>query len=214
MMTQPATLFVVDDEPDVRRALSRLLRSAGFDVQVFSSAAEFLDAHEPDAPGCLILDLAMPEMNGLELQQRLSLMGCKRPIVFLTGKGDIPKTVQAMKSGAVDFLTKPVDGADLLKAVDVALGKDAEERASREVHATLKERLSRLTPREREVLQHVVTGRLNKQIAAELGTVEKTIKVHRARVMQKMGAGSLAELVQLASMAGIESRPAIAQRRH
>jgi FixJ family two-component response regulator len=214
MMTHSATLFVVDDEPDVRKALARLLRSAGFDVQAFSSAAEFLDAHEPEVPGCLILDLAMPGMNGLELQQRLALMGCRRPIVFLTGKGSIPTTVQAMKAGAVDFLTKPVDGEDLLKAVEIALGKDADERASRQIHAAIKERLARLTPREHEVLKHVVTGRLNKQIAAELGTVEKTIKVHRARVMQKMGAGSLAELVQLASMAGIESRPAIGHSRH
>lgn len=194
-------IFVVDDDPFVLKGLSRVLRSAGLEVVTFSSPREFLEQHDPRAPGCLVLDLAMPGLNGLELQAALTAEGSAIPIIFLTGHGDIPMSVQAMKGGALDFLTKPVHDEDLLKAVRTALEKD---RVERQIHAELDdihERLATLTPREREVLTHVVSGQLNKQIANDLGTVEKTIKVHRARVMEKMKAQSLAELVRMTERA-------------
>jgi FixJ family two-component response regulator len=197
------TIFVVDDDPAVLKSLSRLLRSARLDVVTFSSPQEFLGRHEPSAPGCLVLDVAMPGLNGLELQEALAVKGSEVPIIFLTGHGDIPMSVQAMKRGAVDFLTKPVNDEDLLKAVHVAVEKD---RIAREVRAELDEiqqRLATLTPREREVMEHVISGQLNKQTAADLGTVEKTIKVHRARVMEKLKVQSVAELVRLAERAGV-----------
>jgi FixJ family two-component response regulator len=199
------TVFVVDDDPAVLKSLSRLLRSARLACATFSSPREFLDCHDPNVPGCLVLDVAMPGLNGLELQQALIASGHELPIVFLTGHGDVPMSVQAMKRGAVDFLTKPVNDDDLLKAVRAAIEKDRSQRRARAEVLEIQQRLDTLTPREREVMEHVVVGKLNKQIAAELGTVEKTIKVHRARVMQKMRVQSVAELVHLAERAGVRS---------
>ncbi len=190
-------VFVVDDDPDVLKSLARVLRSAELAVATFSSPSEFLEQHDPRAAGCLVLDVAMPGLNGLELQQALTAKSSAIPIIFLTGRGDIPMSVQAMKGGAVDFLTKPIDDEDLLKAVHTALEKDRIERQSRAELDEIQERLATLTPREREVLTHVVSGQMNKQIAYDLGTVEQTIKVHRARVMEKMKVNSMAELVRL-----------------
>lgn len=198
------TVFIVDDDPAVLKSLSRLLRASQFNVVTFGSPQEFLERHDPHTPGCLVLDVAMPGLNGLELQEALRVKGSAIPIIFLTGHGDIPMSVQAIKGGALDFLTKPVHDEDLLKAVVAALEKDRIERQSRAELDDIQERLATLTPREREVLIHVVSGQLNKQIAYALGTVEKTIKVHRARVMEKMKVGSVAELVRLTERAGIE----------
>jgi FixJ family two-component response regulator len=195
-------VFVVDDDQAVLKGLTRVLRSAGLEVAPFSSPRKFLEQYDPKAAGCLVLDVAMPGLNGLELQEALTAIGSAIPIIFLTGRGDIPMSVQAMKGGAVDFLTKPLDDDDLLKAVAVALEKDRIERQSRNELDDIQERLATLTPREREVLNHVVTGQLNKQIALDLGTVEKTIKVHRARVMEKMKVNSVAELVRLTERLG------------
>ena len=207
MTTPPSpTVFVVDDYAPVRSSISRLLRAAGFVVAAFASAEEFLAQYDPLIPGCLVLDLAMPALSGLELQRILTKTGSLLPIIFLSGQGDIPKSVQAMKHGASDFLTKPVNDEDLLAAIRVAIEKD---RALRREQANLSEiraRLATLTPREREVLEHVVTGKLNKQIAGDLGTVEQTVKVHRAHVMQKMRAQSVAELVRLMERCGIGAR--------
>ena len=200
------TVFVVDDYAPVRRSISRLLQAAGFAVAVFASAEEFLAQYDPQIVGCVVLDLAMPALNGLELQHILAKTGSLLPIIFLTGTADIPKSVQAMKHGASDFLTKPVNDEDLLAAVRVAIEK---ARALRHEQAELSEirtRLDRLTPREREVLEYVVTGKLNKQIAGDLGTVEQTVKAHRARVMEKMGVQSVAELVRLTQRCGIGAR--------
>lgn len=197
------TVFVVDDDPPVLKALERLLRGAGFEVQGFRSAQAFLEQHDSTIPGCAILDVAMDGLNGLELQQALAASGCDRPIVFLTGRGDIPMSVRAMKAGAVNFLTKPVDAKDLLAAVRIAIGKDGMARQAGAELEIIERRLAALTPRERQVLGHVVAGRLNKQIAGELGTSEKTIKVHRARVMQKMSVRSVADLVRATARAGI-----------
>jgi FixJ family two-component response regulator len=207
------TLFIVDDEAEMRRSLTRLLRSAGYTTRAYATATDFLSAHDPAAPGCLILDMALPGMNGLELQQTLTSTGCRRPIIFLSGRSDIPKSVRAMKSGAVNFLTKPVEMHDLIEAVDEALTIDEAERAASSERHGVTERLATLTPRERQVLGHVVSGRINKQIAADLGTAEKTIKVHRSRVMRKMHAGSLVELVKLASLVGIQPAGS-SERRH
>lgn len=201
-------LYIVDDDPEVRRALARLLRASGYNTRSFGSASEFLNTGEARiSAGCIILDLAMPGLNGLELQQYLTASGCYRPIIFLTGNGDISKSVRAMKAGAVNFLTKPVDDRELLTAVEEALRVDAAARAAWSSRHSVVERLSTLTPRERQVFEQVVAGRLNKQIAAQLGTVEKTIKVHRARVMHKMQAASLVELVHLASLIGVDTWP-------
>ena len=205
-MSQP-TVFVVDDEPSVLKAVGRLLRSAGLNVVTFSLARDFLAHHDSDAPGCLVLDVSMPELSGLELQRMLSALDCERPIIFLTGHGDIPMSVQAMKQGAADFLTKPVDEGNLLEAVRGAIEKDRAVRLKRAELTKLRRRLVRLTPREREVLDHVVSGRLNKQIAADLGTVEKTIKVHRAHIMEKLEVRSVAELVRLVARAEADSAP-------
>lgn len=196
-------VLLVDDQPAVRKALSRLLISAGFDVAPFASAQDFLDSGNADALGCLVLDIAMPGMNGLALQQALAAQASALPIIFLTGHGDIDIGVQAMKFGAADFLTKPVDGDKLLGSVRSAIEKNRQTRLDRAELADIRHRLSTLTPREHEVLALVVAGQLNKQTAAELGTAEKTIKVHRARVMAKMKARSLPELVLLANRAGI-----------
>jgi FixJ family two-component response regulator len=187
----------VDDDPAVLKSLARLLRSVDFTVVTVGSPQEFLERHDLRVPGCLILDVAMPGLNGLELQEALTTKGSTVPIIFLTGHGDIPMSVQAMKRGALDFLTKPVNDDDLIKAVHAALEKDRIARQARDELTDIQARLATLTPREREVMAHVVSGQLNKQIAIDLGTVESTIKVHRARVMEKMKVQSVAELVRL-----------------
>ena len=199
------TVFVVDDDASVLKGLKRLLVAAGLNVAVFDSPQEFLERYDSNVAGCLVLDVAMPGLNGIELQQTLAARGSALPIIFLTGHGDIPMGVQAMKRGAVDFLTKPVNDDDLLTAIHHAFDRDRVLRQDRAELAEIERRLATLTPREREVLLHVVSGRLNKQIAADLGTVEKTIKVHRARVMEKMQVRSLADLVRLTERAGLKS---------
>ena len=201
------TVFIVDDEPAVLKSLSRLMRSARLAALTFSSPQEFLDRHDPQVPGCLILDVAMPGLDGLQLQQALIAKGSEIPIIFLTGRGDIPMSVRAMKRGAVDFLTKPVDDEDLLEAVRDAIEKERVNRLAIAGRNAIRQRLATLTPREREVLEHVLTGQLNKQIAGDLDIAEKTIKVHRGRVMEKMGVRSVAELVRLCQVAGIKPAP-------
>ena len=206
MEGSPAMIFIVDDDADICRAMSRLLRSAGYSTRTFSSTSEFLAQHDPEPPGCILLDLTMPEHDGLEVQAMLASAGSRRPVIFLTGNGSIAATVSAIRAGAVNFLTKPVTEPRLFEAVEEALRIDARHRSIGRQHIVLQERLDSLTPRERQVLEQVIQGRLNKQVAADLGTVEKTIKVHRARVMRKMGARSLAELVQLATSVGLLGR--------
>ncbi len=198
-----ATVFVVDDDLRFLKALTRLLRAARFEVRSFSSSQAFLEQHDPTTPGCVVLDVAMPGLNGLELQRALMATGHERFIVFMTGHGDIPMSVQAMRAGAVHFLAKPFDEEDLVAAIREAIEKDRLARHARAVREAIDGRLATLTPREHEVFLHVVSGLLNKQIAAKLGTVESTIKVHRARIMTKMGVGSLADLVRMAENARI-----------
>jgi FixJ family two-component response regulator len=200
------TVFIVDDEAPVRKALSRLLRAAGFVVAAFASPGEFLAQHDLHKPGCLVLDLMMPGIDGIELQRALARKGSVLPIIFITGHGDIPKSVQAMKSGALDFLTKPVNDENLLASIRAAIKRDSVARREQAELFEIRARLALLTPREQEVLDHVVTGKLNKQIADDLGVVEKTIKVHRARVMEKMKIQSVAELVRLVERSGISSQ--------
>ena len=200
-------VFLIDDEPSVLKALARVIGATGFRTASFSSPQSFLEQYEPAARGCIVLDVSMPGFTGLELQQALIEKNCSLPIVFLTGRGDIPTSVRAMKHGAVDFLTKPVDDYDLIAAVDRALAREATDHVRRAQITELQMRFSTLTSREQEVLGHVIAGRLNKQIAAVLGTTEKTVKVHRARVMEKMQAQSLAELVRLSGTAGISPTP-------
>jgi len=197
MNGMPACVSIIDDDGLVLRSLDRLLRSLGFAVDTFATPRDFLDQPASDAPGCIIMDLSMPGLSGLELQQALSRTGDPRPVVFISGAASVPASVAAMKAGAVDFLTKPLDHDRLLGAVRSAIEQDRASRDRRVNSAALAERLTSLTPREREVLERVVAGRLNKQIASELGTAEKTIKVHRARMMQKMQVDSVAELVRL-----------------
>ena len=196
------TVFVIDDDGPVRDALSRLLRAHRFAVAAFASPKEFLEHYNPDAPGCLVLDLKM-RGNGFGLQRTLREKGSSPPVIFLTGHGDIPKSVQALKGGAVDFLTKPVNDTDLLAAVRVAIEMDRARRQEQAELSEIRARLATLTLREREVLEYVVAGKLNKQIAGHLGTVEQTVKVHRAHVMQKMKVHSVAELVGLTQRCGI-----------
>ena len=202
-MNPAGTVFLVDDDPSVLRALTRLLRASGREVQAFASQQEFLGQHDPDAPGCLVLDVAMPERSGLELQRDLVAAGTERAVVFITGHGDVPTSVQAMKAGAVDFLTKPFNDVDLLTAVQAAIDRDALMRRHRAEREEIARKLATLTLRERQVLEHVVAGQLNKHVAASLGTVEKTIKVHRSRIMEKMGVRTVVDLVRLAEKAGI-----------
>jgi FixJ family two-component response regulator len=197
------TTFLVDDDPAVLKAITRLLTAAGYRTRSFSSPQEFLSAHDPSVPGCAIIDLVMSEFDGLHLQQALIETGSERPIIFLSGKGDVSTTVRAMKAGAVDFLTKPVKREALFSAVVRAAKVDALSRQKRDESKSIGNRLAILTHREREVLGYVIAGRLNKQIAASLGTVEKTVKVHRGRMMAKLGVKSVADLVRLADKAGI-----------
>jgi len=206
-MTTPAGIvYLLDDEPEMVKALGRLLRAKQFEVRGFTSAKSFLDAYQPPEIACLVLDVAMPELNGLELQQRLTHKGILIPIIFLTGHGDIPTSVRAIKAGATDFLTKPVDSVALVKAVRGAL-QTAQARHDANVELTaLAARYATLTPREREVMAQVIAGLLNKQIAADFGIGEHTIKMHRARVMQKMGVVSLADLVRAAERLGLGNK--------
>lgn len=203
MIEEKSVVYVVDDDPFVREALERLLRSAGFDAMTFPSAIEFLDFNLPDTPGCVILDIKMPTLSGLDLQDRLTETGFSFPIIFITGHGTVPTSVKAFKAGAMDFLEKPFEEKELLDAVGRGIEKHLRLRQKQKEMQVLRERVHTLTPRELEVFKLVVTGMLNKQIAFDLGTVEKTIKVHRARVMQKMGAESLADLVRFAEKLGI-----------
>jgi FixJ family two-component response regulator len=205
MMDGTFTVFLVDDDGGVLKALSRLLRAKGYDVRPFSSAEEFLEGHDAALPGCAVFDVSMPGLDGLALQQVFTAGGKQRPIIFLTGKGDIQKSVRAMKAGAVDFLTKPVRDKDLLDAIARAKRQDAGTRQTSAEVAAIQAKIATLTPREREVLTHVIAGRLNKQIAGDLGTVEKTIKVHRGRMMEKLGVHTIVDLVRLAEKAGIAS---------
>jgi len=197
------TTFLVDDDPAVLKAVTRLLNAAGYRTRSFSSPQEFLSAHDPSIPGCAIIDLVMSELDGLHLQQALLETGSERPIIFLSGKGDVSTSVRAMKAGAVDFLTKPVKREALFSAVVRAAKVDALSRQKRDESKSIGDRLATLTHREREVLEYVIAGRLNKQIAASLGTVEKTVKVHRGRMMAKLAVKSVADLVRLADKAGI-----------
>jgi FixJ family two-component response regulator len=202
-VTDKFTVYLVDDDAGVRKALSRLLRAKGYEVQSYVSAQEFLERHDPTGPGCAVLDVAMPDLDGLALQQALTTGGSHRPVIFITGKGDIPTSVRAMKAGALDFLTKPVREKDLLDAIQRAEARDAELRLLHSELDSIQARINTLTPREREVFTHVVAGRLNKQIAGELGTVEKTIKVHRSRMMEKLGLRTVADLVRMAEKAQV-----------
>ena len=195
-------IYVLDDDYRVREALSSLFSSLGFRVEVFASAAEYLLFKKPDSPSCLVLDLELPGMSGLELQGEIAGPDSP-PIVFVTGHGDVPSSVRAMKAGAIEFLLKPFDNQELLKAIDAAITQDREARVKKAEIAELRRRYALLTPREREVLPFVVAGLLNKQTAAELGTSEITIQVHRGQIMRKMAASSLAELVKMAGKLGI-----------
>jgi FixJ family two-component response regulator len=200
-----AVIAVVDDDPSVRKGLDRLIRSLGWQAETFASAQEFLDHPRNETPSCLVLDLQLPGLSGLDLQKRMAEAGLQIPVVFLTGHGDIPATVKAMKAGAVEFLTKPVDEQDLLRAIQEAIERD---RISREEHADKRELRSRyesLTAREQEVMAQVISGLLNKQIAGELNITEDTVKFHRGHIMRKMQAGSLADLVRMAENLGIRS---------
>lgn len=191
------TVFMVDDDPGVLKAMSRRLRMKNYIVESFDSPQEFLAQHNPEIPGCALLDVAMPGLDGLELQRTLTAGDCQRPIIFITGKGDIPTTVRAMRAGAIDFLTKPVEDQTLLEAIARAEQADAEARQMRGELASIQSRIATLTPREREVFNHVVAGRLSKQIAFDLGTVEQTIKVHRRRMMEKLGVRTMQDLMRM-----------------
>jgi FixJ family two-component response regulator len=204
---ETAVIAVVDDDPSVRKGLERLIRSMGWRAETFSSATEFLDRSGSEAPSCIVLDLQLPGLSGLELQNRMAEAGLETPIVFLTGHGNIPASVRAIKAGAVEFLTKPFEEQDLLKAIQEAIERD---RRTRQQHAELydlRDRYQSLTAREQEVMQQVISGLLNKQIAGELNITEDTVKFHRGHIMRKMQADSLADLVRMAESLGIRSHP-------
>lgn len=205
MNDEAPIVFVVDDDPSVRRAIQRLVGSVGLRVETFASPRDLLQAKWPDAPACLVLDIRLPGISGLDFQRELSDANILVPIVFITAHGDIPMTVRAMKAGAVEFLSKPFRDQDLLDAIQLALDRDRERRLQEAEAAKLRERMESLTPREREVLPLVVSGLLNKQIAAEIGTSEATVKVHRSQLMRKMGVDSLADLVRMAGKIGIST---------
>ncbi len=203
MSEDRAVVFVVDDDPSMRRSLESLLRSVGHDVRLFTSAQEFMQAARPDAPGCLLLDVRLPGMSGLTFQQELMKADIMLPVIFITGHGDVPMTVRAMKAGAVEFFTKPFDDQALLDALHAAIERDRARRRDTAGLASLQARYHKLTERERQVMKLVVTGRVNKQIAAELGLSVVTVKVHRGQVMRKMLAKSVAELVRMADRLGV-----------
>ena len=204
MNDQTSIVFLIDDDPSARRGLSRLIRVAGFNIQAFASAEDFLASPHHSGPGCIILDVKMPGLSGPDLQAEMNKAEYRMPIIFISGHGDVPMTAQAMKEGALDFLTKPVDRDHLLNAIRNALDKD---RASRQAYAELQQvraKLAKLTPREFEVMKFVVAGLLNKQIGYTLGIAEDTVKIHRGRMMSKMGVVSVADLVRLTHKAGVE----------
>jgi FixJ family two-component response regulator len=208
MRQSKAVIVIVDDDPSVREGLDSLIRSAGWQVETFASAQEFLARPGAEAPSCLVLDLQLPGLSGLDLQKRMAEVGLEIPIVFLTGHGNIPASVQAMKAGAVEFLSKPFDEEELLKAIREAIERDWRIRQRRAEISELQRRYESLTAREQEVMRHVVSGLLNKQVAAELNITEFTVKVHRGQVMRKMRADSLADLVRMADKLGIRSQKA------
>jgi len=197
MQRPKPTICVVDDDEGVRNSLRFLLKSVGLETRAFASAAEFLDGYQPGEPGCLVLDVRMPGMSGLELQQQLNLRGAVIPVIFITGHGDIPMAVEAMQQGAFDFLQKPFRDQDLIDRIQRALERDAHSRAALVQHTIIRERLDSLTPREQEVLALMALGKPNKVMAAELGVSQRTVEIHRARVMEKSGAASLAQLVRM-----------------
>ncbi len=205
MMTKlKHTIFVIDDDASVRKSLSRLLDSVGFSTESFASADEFLKRERFEGIGCIVLDVRMPGLSGMDLQDELNKADYSMPIIFITGHGDIPMSVQAMKKGAVDFLPKPFDEDQLLDALRKAIEKDMQAKAERAEARDILGRMEQLTPREYEILQYLITGMLNKQIAFKLGIAEKTVKIHRSRVFEKLGTRSVAELVRMAEKAGIE----------
>jgi FixJ family two-component response regulator len=198
-----STVFIIDDDPSARKGLTRLVSVAGMNVESFASAVDFLASGKFAGPSCIVLDVKMPEMTGPELQEKLGEAEYCMPIIFLSGHSDIPVAARAMKKGAVDFLTKPVDREALLEAIRVSLARDAENRAQRAEKTSIHTQIKMLTPREHEIMTYVITGMLNKQIAFELGISEETVKIHRGRVMQKLGIDSVAELVRICEKAGI-----------
>ena len=202
-MSEP-TVFIIDDDPSARRGVTRLVRAAGMNAESFASAKDFLASERCEGPGCVVLDVRMPDMTGPELQEEMSKAEYCMPIIFISASADIPTATRAMKKGAVDFLTKPFDEEDLLKAVQEALKKDVANRSAMNERQSILQRIQLLTPREYEILTYVLTGMLNKQIAYDLDISEKTVKVHRGRVMEKLGVDSVAELVRLSEKAGIE----------
>ncbi|HKN71613.1 MAG TPA: response regulator transcription factor [Terriglobales bacterium] len=206
-----AVIAIVDDDLSVRRSLQRLIRSAGWNAESFASAQEFLARPGPGTPSCLVLDLRLPGLSGLDLQKRMAEIGLEIPIVFLTGHGDIPASVQAMKAGAVEFLTKPFDEEDLFQAIKEAIERDQRTRQQRAKKRELKNRYASLTAREQEIMEQVISGKLNKQIAAELSITEFTVKFHRGHIMRKMQADSLADLVRMAGNLGMGSDKGSAQ---
>jgi FixJ family two-component response regulator len=208
------TIFLVDDDRGVLRALKRVLEGKGYKVSAFSSASAFLKEHDSSLPGCAVFDVSMPDLDGLSLQASLSANGIERPIIFITGVAEIPDSVKAMKAGAVDFLTKPVRSNVLLAAIAAARSKDEKTREHRSELGVINSRIAKLTPREKEVLTCVIGGMLNKQIAAHFGIAVKTIKLHRGRMMQKMNVRTVADLVRIASVAGIQPENRLGQRAH
>ena len=201
-MNEP-TVFIIDDDPSARRGLTRLVRAAGMNVESFGSARDFLASERRDGPGCIVLDVSMPEMTGPELQEELCQDDYCMPIIFLSAYGDVPTAAQTLKKGAVDFLTKPVDRDNLLMAIWLSLARDTENRDQRTESDSINEHINRLTPREHEVMTWVITGMMNKQIASEMGISEETVKIHRGRVMQKLEVDSVARLVRICEKVGI-----------